>query len=175
LLLIGLTCGILLLLGRYAVAPGRPVLFWDGAAGGDGNSQNFLDWYSLMHLTYGLMWAGILWRTSRHWPMGWLLVVSLVAAAGWEIPENTSFIIQHFADSGADPTYRGDTLLNAVGDMLCVMAGCWLGFRLGWKWGLALGLAIEVLLALVIHDSLLIGAVMLFYPLKAVQAWRMAA
>jgi hypothetical protein len=167
-------CGILLALGRPWLPEGAP-RFWAGTVGGDGNSQQFLDWYSLLHLVYGLIWAGILWLTSRHWPRGWLMVVALVAAAGWEVAENTPFMISRYGTSGADPSYGGDTLLNATGDMLCVVAGCWLGFRIGWKWALALGLAIELALAFIIHDSLTIGAIMLLHPLEAVRMWRMAA
>jgi hypothetical protein len=175
LLLLGLTCGILAAMGRVAFPQGMPVRFWDGSVNGEENSQQFLDWYSLLHLAYGMFCAGILWLTSRQWPLGWLLVAALVAAAGWEVAENTPFVIAHFGSSGADPGYAGDTLLNATGDMLCVVAGCLLGMRLGWKWALALCLAIEFVLALTIHDSLTIGAIMLLHPLDAVRAWRMAA
>jgi hypothetical protein len=172
LLVLALTCGVLLALGR-PVLPAGAVQLWDGTLGGEGNSQHFLDWYSLLHLVYGLIWAGILWLTSCHWPRGWLLVVALVAAAGWEVPENTPFMIARYGTSGADPGYGGDTLLNATGDMLCVVAGCWLGFRLGWKRSLALGLLIELALAFMIRDSMLIGTIMLLHPLEAVRAWRM--
>ncbi|RKK03341.1 DUF2585 family protein [Pseudoroseomonas wenyumeiae] len=174
LVLLLLTNGILLALGRPLLPEGMP-RFWDGSLASETNSQHFLDWYSLLHLVYGLIWAGILWLTSRHWPLGWLLVVALVAAAGWEVAENTPFMIARYGTSGADPSYGGDTLLNATGDMLCVVAGCWLGFRLGWKRALALGLAIEVALAFIIHDSLAIGTIMLLHPLEAVRAWRMSA
>ncbi|MCG7363468.1 DUF2585 domain-containing protein, partial [Roseomonas sp. ACRSG] len=80
LLLLLLTGGILLALGRPLLPQATP-RFWDGSLGSETNSQHFLDWYSLLHLVYGLIWAGILWLTSRHWPFGWLLVVALVAAA----------------------------------------------------------------------------------------------
>lgn len=173
LLLLLLTDGILMALGRPLLPQGMP-RFWDGTVGGEGNSQQFLDWYALLHLVYGLIWAGILWLTSRHWPLGWLLVVALAAAAGWEVAENTPFMIERYGTSGADPSYGGDTVLNATGDMLCVVAGCWLGFRLGWKRALTLGLVIEVSLAFIIHDSLAIGTIMLLHPVEAVRAWRMA-
>lgn len=177
-------CGILVLiatllalhaLGRPLVSPDGPVLFWDGEVGGEGNSQNFLDWYSLLHLSYGLGCAGVLWLTSRRWPLGWLLVVAMLAAAGWEIPENTPFVIARFGSTGADPSYSGDTLLNATGDMLCVVGGCLLGFRIGLWRSIALAVGIEVLLAVTIHDSLAIGAIMLLHPLEAIEAWRSAA
>ena len=168
------TCGILMLLGRPLVSPEVATRFWDGTVGGPGNSQAFLDWYSLLHVVYGLFCAAVLWKTSRRWPLGWLLVAALLAAAGWEVAENTPFVIARFGSSGADPTYGGDSILNATGDMVCVVLGCALALRAGLWPALVLGLAIEVTLAFVIHDSLAIGAVMLVHPLEAVQAWRMA-
>jgi hypothetical protein len=168
------TCAALAALGRPLVSPEVPTLFWDGRVGGPGNSQAFLDWYSLLHLVFGLLCAGVLWKTSRPWPLGWLLVAALLAAAGWEVAENTPFVIARFGSTGADPSYAGDSILNATGDMICVVLGCALGLRLGLWPAVALGLAVEAALAFVIHDSLTIGAVMLVHPLEAVQAWRMA-
>ncbi len=168
------TSGALFALGRPLVSPDVPVLFWDGAVGGPGNSQAFLDWYSLLHFAYGLFCAGVLWKTSRDWPLGWLLVAALLAAAGWEVVENTPYVIARFGTTGADPSYSGDSILNASGDMLCVVLGCALALRAGLWPSVALGLAIEATAAFVIHDSLAIGAVMLVHPLEVVQAWRMA-
>jgi hypothetical protein len=168
------TCGVLLALGRPIVSPDVPTRFWDGTVGGPGNSQAFLDWYSLLHVVFGLFCAAVLWKTSRPWPLGWLLVAALLAAAGWEVAENTPFVIARFGSSGADPSYAGDSILNATGDMICVVLGCALALRAGFWPALVLGLAIEAALAFIIHDSLAIGAVMLVHPLEAVQAWRMA-
>jgi hypothetical protein len=46
--------------------------------------------------------------------------------------------------------------------------------RLGWRWTVALFVAMEILLLLIIRDSLLLNVVMLFYTSEWLKQWQMA-
>ncbi|MBO1073472.1 DUF2585 family protein [Roseomonas marmotae] len=173
LLVMGTTWVVMLAMGRQPLAPDGSIRLWGRL--GPGNSQQFLDWYSLLHIIYGIGWAGILWLTSRHWPRGWLLVVALMAAAGWEMAENTPFVILRYGSTGADPGYAGDSLVNATGDMLCVLAGFLLATRLGLWRGVLLAVGLELLVTFMIRDGLVLGSIMLLHPVEAVRAWHLNA
>jgi hypothetical protein len=87
--------------------------------------------------------------------------------------ENTEFVIDRYREATAALGYRGDTVVNVLGDMLA----CLLGFLAAWRLGpwrsVALFLAIELVLLVWIRDSLLLNIVMLFFPLESIKAWQL--
>jgi hypothetical protein len=86
--------------------------------------------------------------------------------------ENSGPVIARFRAATAAVGYEGDTIVNSFGDILSAALGVLLARRLGWRWSIALFLAIEALLAVWIRDNLLLNIVMFVHPIDVVRAWQ---
>ncbi|RIK83395.1 MAG: hypothetical protein DCC67_05995 [Planctomycetota bacterium] len=137
-------------------------------------SQHLFDPYSLSHVQHGLIFYGALrWL----WPRAtWQtrLVIATALEAGWEILENSPPVINRYREATAALGYEGDSVVNALGDLLSCVLGFALASKLGLRGSVAVLLAIEVGMLVRIRDSLLLNILMLFYPLDAVRHWQMA-
>jgi Protein of unknown function (DUF2585) len=70
--------------------------------------------------------------------------------------------------------YYGDSIVNSVCDVVAMIAGFAIA-RFGSIWTAVLTvLGVEVALALMIHDNLLLNIVMLIYPSESIKAWQTA-
>src|SRR5205823_184959 len=77
-------------------------------------------------------------------PVAWQLTIAIGVAAAWEVAENSAWVINRYRSATMSLNYLGDSIANSLGDIAC----CGLGFafarRLGWKWSIALFLALEL-------------------------------
>ena len=149
-------------------------LLWTSDAWGSKTSQLFLDPYSFTHILHGLMFAGLLTLLIRRLSTNWRLVTAIAMECAWEMIENSSAVIQHYRQATAALGYDGDTVLNSLGDIFCCGIGFLIAVKLGWRWSIALFVAVEVVLTLWIRDSLLLEILMLVHPVDAVKNWQMA-
>jgi hypothetical protein len=159
---------------RWWCACGRPFL-WAGDVHSRHCSQHLADPYSFSHVEHGLLLFGLfLWLWPRM-PLGWRFVLILAVEAGWEIVENSSYVIDRYREATISFDYLGDTVGNSMGDVLsCVIGFClvrWIGF-----WGsVAVIIAIEIVMLLVIRDNLLLNIVMLLHPFESIRQWQAGA
>lgn len=147
---------------------------WVGDVWSSHCSQHLSDPYSLTHLSHGLIFFGVLYPLRRWIGQAWRFVIAAAVAAGWEVLENSAFIIQRYRDSTMSLEYMGDSVVNAVGDIACCAAGFWLARWLGWWRTTLLFVGSEVLLLALIRDNLTLNVIMLVYPIEAVKAWQAA-
>lgn len=154
----------LLLFGMWMAALGRPLVCPCGAVrlwAPEHDSQHVSDWYSLLHVSFGLGLFAVVHRFQPSWSAGAKALAALVSSLVWEAIENLPAVIALFGVSADGQIYRGDTILNALGDTVAVLAGFALAARLP-GWGVAaLLLAIEFAVGLAIGDGLIIGSVRL--------------
>lgn len=151
----------LLAMGRPFVCPCGIVSFWQGPLTEAENSQQFSDWYSLLHAVFG---AGLCLFVSwmrPEWKFGEKLIAALVGSALWEGMENTPFLIALFSESPNAPDYFGDSILNALGDTLFVVLGFLAAVRLPLWATAALVVAAETAVTLTINDGFLLGGLRL--------------
>jgi hypothetical protein len=91
---------------------GRPLVcpcglrFWQGEPSAADNSQAVADWYSASHVIFGILLFWLMWRTSRHWPTGWLLVSAVASSVVWEL------IREHAASRHSQTELVFNLLLN---------------------------------------------------------------
>ncbi|MBS9719092.1 DUF2585 family protein [Tianweitania sp. BSSL-BM11] len=133
------------------------VKLWLNDATGPENSKQIADWYSLSHLIAGMLFAAVMWWTSRRWPLGWMIVAAAAFSMGWEVIENTPWIIGHFGQSEIGANYSGDTIVNSLSDSVFVLVGFVAALRLPLFVVLALGLAAEAAVTFAINDGLILS------------------
>ncbi|MCB1497185.1 MAG: DUF2585 family protein [Bauldia sp.] len=163
------TAAVLAAFGQPWIAPDGTVTLW--GMGGT-TSQQFFDWYTLSHILHGFLFYFALWLVARRQPLGVRALVALAVEAGWEILENTPWIIDRYRDVTVSGDYVGDTILNSMSDILAMLVGFFLAARLPVRMTVVIAIVMELVAAWVIRDNLTLNVIMLIYPLDGILAWQ---
>ena len=167
------TALLLRLEGRLWLCACGSIQLWSGQICSANNSQHFLDPYSFTHVLHGFLFFWLIaWLLSRL-RANWQLALAVAVEAGWEVFENTNFIIDRYRSETAALGYNGDTVVNSFGDILCCLIGFIIARRLGLRRSLVVFAVLELVLIVWIKDSLLLEILMLVVPIDAVRAWQM--
>ena len=145
---------------------------WSSEIFGSHNSQHFIDPYSFTHVLHGILFFWIISLIFKKMPFAWQFVLSVLIEAGWEVLENSTFIIERYRAATISLDYFGDSIINSFSDVLCCGLGCWIAYKLKFWRSLAFFLITEILLIIFIRDSLLINILMLVYPLDVIKNWQ---
>jgi len=172
-LLFATTALLLHLEGRLWLCACGSIRAWSGQICSADNSQHFLDPYSFTHVLHGFLFFWLIALLLRRLNANWQLVLAIAVEAGWEVFENTNFIINRYRSETAALGYNGDTAVNSFGDILCCLIGFVVARRLGLRRSLIVFAVLEVILIFWIKDSLLLEIVMLVAPVDAIRAWQM--
>lgn len=166
------TVAVLARFGRHLWCSAGDLWPWSWETGTEHNSQHLLDPYSFTHVEHGILFFAGLWLVARRLPVGTRLLVALTLAAGWEVLENSDFIIDRYRAQTVDAGYYGDSILNSLADMGWCALGFTIASRVRWWWSLGLMVVLELALALTIRDNLVLNVVMLIHSFDAVRAWQ---
>lgn len=156
------------------------VKLWYGNNYSPENSQHIADWYTFSHIIHGFLFYGLLRMGQKAFPrrlgklpVAWLFVIAVGIEAVWEVFENTEFIMNRYREATVSLDYFGDSILNSMMDIVWMMAGFVLAYRLPVKASIALVIALELIVGYLIRDNLTLNIIMLLYPFDAIREWQM--
>jgi hypothetical protein len=173
LVLLALTAALLYYNGRNLICPCGTVKFLDFSRNAAEDSQHILDYYSFTHITHGLIFYFVIWLVGRgRIPFLWGLLLATVIEGGWELFENSQYIITKYQGTGISEHYNGDSIINAVGDIVVMTVGFVIASLLPAWASVALLIAVEVVLAWLIRDNLTLNIISLTRPIPAISQWQ---
>ena len=165
---------ILLMMGRPPICTCDEVKLWVGEVHGPDNSQHLADWYTPSHIIHGFLFYFLGWLFLRRNPPGDRLIAAILIEAGWEVLENTNWVIDRYREATMALGYTGDSVINSLSDMLWMILGFGIARRLPVWATVAVALGFELLTLVAIRDNLTLNVLMLVAPIDAIAQWQAA-
>ena len=163
---------VLLALGQPLICACGTIKLWTGAVSGPENSQQLTDWYTYTHIVHGFILYFLLWLMAPRMPIGLRFVLAVGLEAGWEMIENTPFVIERYRQSALAQGYIGDSVVNSVVDTLAGVFGFILA-RISPVWStVVVMIAMELFVGFMIHDNLTLNIIQLIHPNDAISHWQ---
>lgn len=158
--------------GRSLLGPDGQFGWWDGNIWGSENSQRVADAYSFSHIIHGMLFYAFLWFVARRLPLKYRFVLALLIEAGWELLENSSFIIDRYREATIAQGYVGDSILNSLSDIGMVVVGFLIARYSKVFVSVLLIIIMEVGCLFWIRDNLTLNVVMLVHPVESIKVWQ---
>ncbi len=158
--------------GRVIICKCGYIKLWQGVTFSSENSQHISDWYSFSHIIHGFGFYYFGKLFLKKLSLLQVFLIALTIEAGWEILENTSFIINRYRETTISLDYYGDSILNSSFDVLFMVLGFYMAKKLP-VWAIIfLTIAMELATGYIIRDNLALNILMIVRPVEAVKRWQ---
>ena len=127
--LIALQILVLYLLDQPAICECGTVKLWISDALSSDMSQHLFDWYTFSHIIHGFVFYAVLRLLFPRMSVGTRLLIAMGLEIGWEIAENTPYVINAYREQALAQGYVGDSILNSVFDTFSMIFGFWFARR----------------------------------------------
>jgi len=171
-LIVAVAAALELAMGRVPWCTCGHIKLWHGVIKSSENSQQISDWYTFTHILHGIGFYLLLWLAARRVPPGVRFVMAVFLEAAWEVAENSPFIINRYRAATISLDYYGDSVINSMSDIAAMMLGFWIARNAPVWAAVAIVIAVEVLLLVIIRDNLTLNILMLIHPVDAIKHWQ---
>lgn len=162
----------LLALGLPLICTCGTMDFWHGNPSGPETSQHLTDWYTFTHVVHGFGFYLLLWLLFPRASFGVRLLLAIGLEAGWELVENTPFVMERYRQSALARGYFGDSVVNSIFDTVATVIGFVLARILPVWASIAVVAGLELFLGLMIRDNFTLNVIQLIYPSDALSKWQ---
>ena len=114
----------------------------------------------------------LLWLVFPRLPVAARFALAIGIEAGWELFENTPFIIDRYRQQALAQGYSGDGVTNSVFDTLASGLGFVLARTMPVWTVIGLAVGLELLAAFMIRDNLTLNIIQLIYPSEFISNWQ---
>jgi hypothetical protein len=178
-----IAAGLIVFLAAILYAKGHPLIctcgfvkLFDFDVAHAANSQHLIDWYTPSHIIHGFLFYFLLWIVSRFVPLslGARLILAVAIEGAWELAENSQFAIDRYREATIALDYYGDSVVNAVSDVLFMVLGFGLAAILPVWLTVVIAIALEIFIGAMIRDNLTLNVIMFVWPLDEILRWQQA-